>query len=318
MKVSVIIAVKKDNPNLRECIARLSKIAYQNYEILVLPDEAFVLDQKNLRIIPTGNCLPAKKRDVGAENACGEILAFIDDDAYPSENWLDEAVKDFEDLNVGAVGGPAVTPPNENFKSRAGGYVYASWMVSGNFSYRYIIGKKQAIDDYPSCNLLVRKEIFKDIGGFKMNFWPGEDTFLCLEIIKKGKKIIYEPGALVFHHRRPLFLSHLKQISSYGLHRGYFVKRFPENSLRWQYFIPSLFLIWFLFGLLFSFVSYSFGLFYLFSIILYSAIAFLSSKHENDPKMTFLVFSGTFLSHLSYGLFFIIGLLSKRLNEERE
>ncbi|HQP92039.1 MAG TPA: glycosyltransferase, partial [Candidatus Omnitrophota bacterium] len=148
MRVSVIIAVKKDNPFLRESLAKLAKVTYSDHEILVLPDDAFVLQMDRLKIIPTGNCLPAKKRDIGAENAQGEILAFLDDDAYPSEDWLNAAVRNFEDPEVAAVGGPAVTPPTEEFLRRASGNVYASIMVSGNFRYRYVKGARRLIDDY--------------------------------------------------------------------------------------------------------------------------------------------------------------------------
>ncbi len=319
MKVSIIIAVKGMNAFLEESIKKCLKLNYKDYEIIVLPDQAFSCPDERVRIIPTGSCLPAKKRDIGWHNAKGDILAFLDDDAYPAEHWLDSAVKNFDDPDVAAVGGAAVTPPTENFLRLASGLVYESVAVSGNFRYRYTQGKKQYIDDYPSCNLLVRKCVFEKIGGFKTKFWPGEDTILCLEITKKlRKKIVYDPRALVFHHRRLLFSGHLRQIKNYALHRGYFVKRFPETSLKWQYFMPSGLLLWFSLGFIISVFNPLFSLVYCFSFFIYAALIFLSASCPKDLKLTGYVFAGIFLTHIYYGFYFLKGLFISRLNEEEE
>ncbi len=105
------------------------------------------------------------------------------------------------------------------------------------------------VDDWPSVNLTVRRDDFFAIGGFDSTYWPGEDTKLCLDLIKKQeKKIVYSPKAVVFYHRRAGFFRHLKQIGNYGLHREFFVKRFPETSRRLSYFIPSLFFLFVLFA----------------------------------------------------------------------
>ena len=55
----------------------------EDYEILVLPDEAANLDYPKTRVIPTGPVGPSEKRDRAIAYANGEIMAFIDDDAYP-------------------------------------------------------------------------------------------------------------------------------------------------------------------------------------------------------------------------------------------
>lgn len=317
--ISIIIAVKSFNDFLKESLQKCLKLDHQDYEIIVLPDEGFIYPDGRVRVIPTGPCLPAKKRNIGSAQAKGEILAFLDDDAYPAESWLTCAMKNFEDRNVAAVGGPAVTPPTDDLLMRAGGEVYESLLVSGNFRYRYRKGKKQYVDDYPSCNLIVKKDIFDQLGGFKTNFWPGEDTHLCLEITNRlNKKIVYDPEALVFHHRRPLFLQHLRQIKNYAQHRGYFVKRFPQTSLRWQYFVPSFFLMWLIAGIPASLLNCFFALFYFVTILGYSAILIAASYDERYPEMLRYVALGIFLTHICYGYNFILGLCRPRLSEESE
>ena len=160
-------------------------------------------------------------------------MAFIDDDAYPDPRWLENAVKYFGEPTIGALGGPGVTPPGDGFWAKCGGRVYENVFVSGNYRYRYLGGRvRKDIEDYPSCNLFVRKEVLEQIGGYRTDFWPGEDTLLCEDIVRKAKKrIVYDPWTLVYHHRRPLFAAHLRQLGRYGFHRGYFVKRFPVTSV---------------------------------------------------------------------------------------
>jgi GT2 family glycosyltransferase len=172
------------------------------------------------------------------------------------------------------------------------------------------------VDDYPSCNFLVRHSIFKQLGGFNTQFWPGEDTKLCLEITKDlGKKIIYDPTVLVFHHRRPLFIPHLKQIANYALHRGYFVKRYPQTSLKFSYFVPSLFILALIAGAALSLYSQLFRAIYFFCLILYLSLVFIFSISK-ELRLIPLVFLGIILSHLTYGFYFLKGLLTKKLRDE--
>lgn len=266
-----------------------------------------------ISVIPTGTLKPADKRDIGLKHANGEIIAFIDDDAYPVKDWLTNAVRFFSDPEVGAVGGPAVTPVDDALMQQASGKVYSSIMVSGNFVYRYLPRHKRKVDDLPSCNLIVRKSVMQELGGFDTKYWPGEDTKLCLDIVKKlGKKIIYDPRVMVYHHRRTLFRQHLRQIACYAFHRGYFVKKYPETSLRLSYFIPSLFVLGLIFG------PFILGLrpIYNLCVLLYLLLAVITSHSSKSFKLWLLTFIGIIATHITYGIFFINGLLIHKLKYE--
>jgi len=317
MTVSIIIVTRTYSENLEEALKNCLNQEFSDFEILVLPDNPFSFDHPKVKIIPTGNLSPGKKRDIALNYAKGKILAFLDDDAYPQKDWLKNVIENFKDDEIAAVAGPAITSPEDNIRQKASGLIYSSFLVSGRNTYRYIPRKRRETDDYPSCNFIVRKQVLEELGGFKTNFWPGEDTILSLEITKKlGRKIIYDPRVLVYHHRRPLFLPHLRQVSRYGLHRGYFVKRYPETSLRFSYFIPSFFVIGLLVGGFFSLIFPIFRPFYITIIAVYLLSVFLSSLNR-DIRLIFFVFSGIILTHLCYGFCFIKGLFSKKLKEEK-
>jgi len=312
--ISIIIPVRDDNPYLEQCIAHCKRLDYPEYEIIVLPDKEISRDWKNVRIISTGPVGPAEKRNIGMEKSQGKILAFLDADAFPSKEWLKSAARYFQNEEISAVGGPAVTPEKDSLRQKASGLIYSSFLGGGAYTYRYVPEEMREVDDYPSCNLLVRKEILKKIGGFKSLFWPGEDTVLCLNITKKlKKKIIYDPEVLVYHHRRRLLISHLKQVRNYALHRGYFVKKFPQTSFRLSYFLPSFFISGLIIGGIFS-LTFPFirGIF-LTGVSIYLFLVFLSSLSSRNPLLIPLVFSGIILTHLTYGFYFIKGLIIKRL-----
>lgn len=325
MTVSIIIVVKTCQKNLEECVSRCRQLDYPDFEILILPDTineqdlaVALREDKRVKVIITGPLSVPQKRDKAIEQAKGEIIAFIDDDAWPEKDWLKNAVENFKDSDAAAVGGPAITPPQDSLKQKASGLIYSSLLVSGQYVYRYLPKKRLEVDDFPTCNLLVRKSALEELGGFNTHFWPGEDTKLCLDITKKlGKKIIYDPRVLIFHHRRPLFIPHIKQVSSYALHRGYFVKRFPSTSLKLAYFIPSLFLLTVFFagtqGLLYAW----FRTVYLLGLSVYLFLVFLFSI-QRDLRLIPLVFIGIITTHLAYGIYFLKGLISARLFEERK
>jgi len=243
-KVSVVIIdYKKQNPYLAECLNAIQKQTYKNFEVILESDHPLKLKYPKLKIIHYSGRYqpPANKRDHGGKVARGEILAFIDDDAYPDPNWLKNLVKNFSDDDIAAVGGPGVTPPTAGFLEKASGWMSASPLGAGPYTYRFLPGQRNYIDDYPSMNLAVRKEDFLAVGGYDSHYWPGEDTKLCLDLVYKlKKKIIYDPKVVVYHHRRPLWKPHLKQNGNFGLHRGYFARVLPQTSFRPVYLGPPL------------------------------------------------------------------------------
>jgi cellulose synthase/poly-beta-1,6-N-acetylglucosamine synthase-like glycosyltransferase len=314
MKVEIIIPAKQINRYIFESIPEILDQNYENYGIIIFPDTFNGESLPKTKIIPTGNIGPAQKRDLALKYSNADILAFLDDDAYPRKDWLKNAIRNFNDPNVAAIGGPAVTPPNDSFWQKVSGAVFLSKFGGGHPERYWPMGKIREIDDWPSVNFLVRKDIFKEVGGFNSAYWPGEDTKLCLDIIKMGKKIIYDPDVFVYHHRRGGLLRHLRQIGSYGIHRGFFAKKFPETSRRFKYFLPSLFVIFMAMGIplhiwnnpIFSGLYYTGIGIYLFVLI----FAFFQIQNkEKNIAISLISLPYIFLTHVCYGIRFLQGYL---------
>ena len=315
-KVSIIIAVGVPGNYLDECVGHCLQLDYPDVEIIVLPDEPWTPPDESIRVIPTGKVRPAEKRDRGVKESSGEFAAIIDDDAYPERGWLAKAVPHFEDSTVTAVGGPGITPPDDNLRQKISGWIYESPLVSGGFTYRYRPGRLQDVDDYPTSSLIIRKEDFIAVGGFDTDYWPGEDTILCLKLTERPeKRIVYDPEVKVYHHRREIFKGHLKQIRSYALHRGFFARKFPETSLKASYFVPSIFTLFCLFGWSSAFVWKPLLYGWLGVMDVYCVLALWHSLRTVNPVGILGVAVGTLVTHVTYGIWFLIGLMSGELHD---
>ena len=315
---SIIIPVKKINAYIRENIQYIRKID-EDWELIIVPNDASSDEwfDDRVRMIPSGRLGPADKRDLAAKEATGIVLVFLDDDSYPSENLLSIARPYFEDNSVVAIGGPGITPPTDSFLQKVSGAVFLS-KFSGGSPERYVqIGPVRDVEDWPSVNLMVRKDDFLKIGGFNSKYWPGEDTKLCLELIEKTKKrILYVPELIVWHHRREGIKAHLRQIGAYGLHRGYFAKKFQKNSFKLKYFIPSTFFMLALLSVTIIFFNQKYliftSLFWVMYIFVLIKIWFDITRYEKKIVAFYALFYMP-LTHLYYGLMFIIGLFKNEL-----
>lgn len=316
--VTIVIPVKAWNPYLAECVAHCLQLSYPSpVEIVVLPDAACPSPDPRVRILPTGVVNPAIKRAVALRETRGELLAFLDDDAYPTAKWLTEAAQHFQNPTVAAVGGPGVTPPADARRQQASGLVYASWLVSGPHRLRYVPTTPRDVDDLPSCNFIVRRSVLEALQAAEVNFWPGEDTFLCEGIVRRlRQRIRYDPQVMVYHHRRPVFQAHCRQVSRYAVHRGYFVKRFAGNSQKVTYWLPSALVLFLVAGPVLLWGIPSWGPIYLIALGAYGALVAAEGFRTRDLRLAGLVAAGIVATHVTYGVGFLRGLLAPRLRDE--
>ncbi|MDD2225478.1 MAG: glycosyltransferase [Candidatus Shapirobacteria bacterium] len=300
---SIIIPVRQTNPYLEETLLKLKKQSIKNFEVLVITDEI------------SGSANPSEKRNLGTKTAKGDYLVFFDDDSFPSKNYFKNAFKLVkENPNFTAFCGPCLTPSKDNYKQKASGLVWSSWLGSGGAGiYRNSIQKARFVDDYPSVNLIVKKSDFNLAGGFDTSYWPGEDTVLCLNLVKKfHKKIFYHPSLIVYHHRRSVIIPHLQQITRYAIQRGFFAKKFPQTSRKIGYFIPSIFALYILF-LIFFHHNFFFKLPLYFYISILITTFFYFIFQENKFKISFLATITIPITHIYYGILFLHGLFKKEV-----
>lgn len=322
VKYSIIIPVKEINHYIRETVPHILSLDSPSWELIIIPNE-FCENEwgcEKIHILPSGRVGPAAKRDLGATASNGEFLVFLDDDSFPSKNYLSIANNYLDDEGVVALGGPGITPENDSFWQKVSGAVFVS-RFSGGAPERYLsIGVERQVYDWPSVNMIVKKSDFIGIGGFSTQYWPGEDTKLCLDLLKKThKKILYIPQLVVWHHRRSGLKRHLVQIGAYGLHRGFFFKKYPETSRKVLYLAPSLFVIYLiasLVGYLFTTIEPQLIFLPLYVYLLVLALALLDIWKKINIRVGLAALPYIFFTHFYYGVKFLQGLFSKDLRSK--
>ena len=112
----IIIPIKDgSDPYISQCTESLEKQNYcGNFEIL---------------IIKGGN--RAQARNLGIEEARGDIIAFIDSDCVAPENWLSEILKSIKkNRDFGGIGGANFSPRNVSHLGKAIDLVFSSFIGS--------------------------------------------------------------------------------------------------------------------------------------------------------------------------------------------
>lgn len=303
---SVIIPVRQSNPYLKETINHLKSQTKKNFETIIITDKI------------SGSANPSEKRNLGAQKAKGKYLVFFDDDSYPSLNYFKNAEKLVKKYtNFAGFCGPCLTPTKDDTFKQASGLVWSSWFGSGGAGvYRNSKQSPRFVDDYPSVNLIIKKTDFIKAGQFNQNYWPGEDTVLCLNLTKKlNLKIYYHPSLTVYHHRRSVLIHHLQQITRYAIQRGFFAKKFPQTSLRIGYIMPSIF-VFYLIILIINYLIINYKLLYLPLYLYLSILTLTFIKFVLKTKKIFLSIISTLtipITHVYYGILFLHGLSKKEV-----
>ncbi len=323
---SIIIPAREINRNLLyETLPSISKQNYKKFEVIVLPNsdrgfEEYKKKYKWLTVIKN-NSMPGIKRDIGVKKSKGDIVVFIDDDAYPPAFWLTTLNKIYlQKKDIVAVGGPGILPQKVNTWEKIFDIVMQSFIGTGGFSYRFIKGKKQFVDDFPSMNLSLKKNVFIKLGGFKNKFWPGEDSKLINALINKEKKLIYyDPKTFIYHHRRDNLPGYLKQHRNYGYMRGMFLAHGDINSKSVTYKIPTVFILYIIAVITVFFCSFIipidrmiFGI-SLVPLIVYGGLTLFEGVMTLFRTKDIAIATGTIivlpLTHVVYGVSFIKGYI---------
>lgn len=321
MKVSIVIPCKTIDAYVKECVSKCLEIDYPNYEILVLPDydEGEKTLDGNVRVIPTGCVKPVSKRFMAITVSDVDAYAFIDSDAYPVRDWLRNALRHFSDPDVAAVVGPSLTPDADDLMAKASGLVLASPLGGGSESIRYSQSHSHIryVSEAPTCNLIIRKSVLNAVKDLLPDVWPGEEIALCGVVTKDlGREIVYDPQVVVYHHRRKLFIPHLKQIWKYGAVKGYLLKKCPQY-VRPVFFLPSILVLGIVGGLPLAMLNPVVGYTYVSLLLAYFFLSLVNGVFiglgKKSIKVALLVLAGTIATHICYGLAFIKGIFSRKL-----
>lgn len=285
---------------------------WRNPEILKSIDK---LDypNKNFEVIVEKGKNPSENRNKGIKKSKGDILIFLDDDATINKDYLNKIESFFkEHKEIDIVGGPQLTPKEDNFFARISGIVLTSNFGAFKVNRRYKKGKIVLdVDEtfLTSANLCIKKEVFNKIDGFDVSLYPGEDPELLSRAKTTGLKLAYSPEIIIYHKRRPNFSSFCKQIFKYGFVRP--KKNKISRGTPLLFTIPMFFAIYFMFIPVLTLINFLFFIPF-FAYVFLALIFSLYDSITNKTLTGFFILPFLYLfTHLSYGIGMLAGYFNR-------
>jgi cellulose synthase/poly-beta-1,6-N-acetylglucosamine synthase-like glycosyltransferase len=212
--ISIIVCSCNGARTIRECFQALLKLDYPNYEVIVVDDgstdaTAEIAASYPFRLIRTPNRGLSSARNTGLRAATGEIVAYIDDDAYPDSHWLTYLATTFLTTTHVGVGGPNIPPSSD-------GLIAECVAIAPGGPIHVLISDREA-EHIPGCNMSFRKDYLEAIGGFDPRFHvAGDDVDVCWGLQQYGWTLGFSPSAVVWHHRRNSIRAYWRQQCGYG------------------------------------------------------------------------------------------------------
>ncbi len=183
---------------------------------------ADIVSQYSVRLMSTQNRGLSSARNTGMEAASGEIVAYIDDDAYPDAHWLQYLAHAFMTTNHAGIGGPNISP--------AGDGIIADSIANAPGGPVHVLLTDEIAEHIPGCNMAFRREALLEVGGCDPVYRAaGDDVDLCWRIQQTGKTIGFHPAAFVWHHCRNSVKMYWLQQTGYGKAEALLEKKWSEK-----------------------------------------------------------------------------------------
>ena len=226
-RISVVVCSHNGGRTIRDCLEGLKRLAYPDYEVIVVDDgstddTAAIAARYDCRLIRTPNRGLSNARNAGLAAARGEIVAYLDDDAYPDPHWLTYLAAAFLRTSHAGVGGPNIAPPGD-------GWIAECVARSPGGPVHVLLTDREA-EHIPGCNMAFRKACLEAIGGFDPRFrTAGDDVDVCWRLQERGWTLGFHPAAMVWHHRRNSLRAYWKQQIGYGRAEAMLERKWPEK-----------------------------------------------------------------------------------------
>lgn len=210
-KVSIILVLWNQAGLTLNCFRSLAAESSVPFEVIVVDngstDQTAELLAKvdNIVHLPqTENLGFLRGVNRGLAAVRGGHVLLLNNDATLRPGCLSAAVEAMSsDADVGAVGGPIILPDGRLQEAGSviwqdgscAGYGRGDNPADGQYNFR------REVDYCSGAFLLIREGLFQELGGFDTDFIPAyyEETDLCMRIRRAGKKVIFEPRAVIDH-----------------------------------------------------------------------------------------------------------------------
>lgn len=290
--VSVVVPARNARETLGLCLDGIRNIDYPRDRLeLIVVDDGSTDDSREIarrygaKLLI--NDIPGltHARNLGAEAALGDFIAFINGDCVCSRGWLKNSLWYFQDKKIAAVGGSDMIPKEAYGFARASGYAFylVDLWRGHNISHNYVLPRRvkrgNEVKYLTLTNLILRTDILKRIMPYGSGLTSCDDVEMGHTINRLGYKVIVASDVFVRHYRTNNAKIFWRKMLWYGKGRG--------QLLRKANIFPDIYLV------IFGWGSLLFTMFFITSLLL-------------DSKFTH-IFTGGYILALS--LIFLIGYI---------
>jgi GT2 family glycosyltransferase len=236
---SVVVTTCNQPSVVCRCVQSILQSAYPRLEVIVVenrPSGSMVSaalasafpSEARVRYVEERRRGLSHARNRGIEEARGDIVVFTDDDVLVDRHWLAHIVEEFSASGADCVTGLILpveleTPAQrwlEEFGGFAKGFVPATYDLGSGADdplYPYAAGRFGS-----GANTALLASTARDIGGFDPDLSAGtvsaggEDLDLFIRIVRSGRRLSYQPSAIVWHRHHAELTALTRQLFHYG------------------------------------------------------------------------------------------------------
>lgn len=224
--ISIIIPSKNLYSVVKRCIDSIyAKTTCDNFEIILVDTgsddkrvweyyEKITAEHDNFFVVKWSEkpFSYARSCNEGARHAKGELVLMLNNDTeVKTPDWLQLMAGDAQRAEIGAVGALLFYPDGYHIQ-HAGVGVGLGGVAANSFQMMTLeqpmsqtqhlyINTKHDMTVVTAACLMVRKELFDEIGGFDEGYRiTYNDVDLCLRLYEKGYQNLYTPHVRLLHH----------------------------------------------------------------------------------------------------------------------
>ena len=239
-RISVVVCVYNGAKLLRKCLDSLAAVDYPDLEVIVCDDgssddSAAIAREYPFHLLTLERAGLSRARNAGIKRATGEIVAFLDADAFCHPEWPYHLALSLEDDNVVATGGPNLPVADVGVTEHAVAQAPGAPME--------VLVTDDRAEHVPGCNMAYEREALVAIDGFNPIYTAaGDDVDVCWKLLDRGWEIGFSSAAQVRHHRRDTVRGYLRQQRGYGKAEALLAPHHPHRfnrlgQARWSGFV---------------------------------------------------------------------------------
>ncbi len=221
-KISIVIANKDHEPDLRRCISSImEKSTYDNYEIIIVENnsetpeikkyyEELKEDERIKIVTYEGSFNYSAVNNLGVKAAEGEYILLLNNDTQViTVNWMEELLMYAQREDVGAVGAKLYygdkTIQHAGVVLGLGAHRTAGhshyMQHRENLGYMGRLCYAQNVSAVTGACLMVSRELFEKAGGLDESFAISlNDVDFCIKLREMGYLNVFTPFAELYHY----------------------------------------------------------------------------------------------------------------------